>query len=350
MKRKIIISSIAPFLVLVVLFKVSRDGERPLLASAVDVEKAIGSWTVSSVDEQLREREAQAWDAKRARIRAEQAKRVYWAHDERVQTPVSFVYIHGFSAGPLELEPTIQKLATMSNANLYITRLRAHGLESGEAFRDVHAEEWLADTLEAIAIGHAIGERVVVVGMSTGASLALLATEALSRYRRDLRPAGLILLSPNFRLSNRGADALMPGVMAPFTEIVMRVVEGGVHEFPLQNEWHRERWTSRYPIEGAVQLLRVLRALTDLRLDDELFAGMPRLLLYTAKDTVVSVPEIERRLEVARSEGLSSLNWINGDQHELASRAFSPEKVDELVSVIDDWVKRQSFSVGGRGN
>ena len=332
------------------MYELSRSGERPLAASVLDVEKAIGVWSLSSVDKRLHEIEVGAWDAKLARIRPKQEKQVYWAHSEKTKTSVSFVYIHGFSAGPLELEPTIQKLAAMSKANLFVTRLRAHGLESGAAFRDAHAEDWLADAIEAIAVGHLIGERVVVVGMSTGASLALLATEAVSRYRHEMKPHGLILLSPNFRLANRGADVLMPEVMAPLTELVMRTVEGGEHEFPLRNELHRERWTSRYPIEAAVQLMRVLRALATLRLDDELFAGIPRLLLYTEKDTVVSVAEIERRLKVARSEGLTAVSWVNGDQHQLASRAFSPDKVDELVNLIDQWVRRQSFSVGGRGN
>ncbi|MBL7689167.1 MAG: alpha/beta fold hydrolase [Bdellovibrionaceae bacterium] len=350
MKRKIIILLIALLLVPIGLYEFARDGERPLVTSAVDVGKTMGAWNVSSVDERLREIETGAWDAKLARIRPKQEKQVYWAHREKTKTPVSFVYIHGFSAGPLELEPTIQKLAAMSNANLFITRLRAHGLESGAAFRDVRAEEWLADTVEAIAVGHLIGERVVVVGMSTGASLALIATEAVSRYRREMKPHGLILLSPNFRLANRGADVLMREAMAPFTETVMRLVEGDEHEFPLRNEWHRERWTSRYPIEGAVQLMRVLRAVAKLRLDDELLSDIPRLLLYTAKDTVVSVAEIERRLEVSHSDGLTAVNWANGDQHQLASRAFSPEKTDELVNLIDQWVQLQSFSVVGRGN
>ncbi len=350
MRRKIGISLIALLLIPIGLYEFVRDGERPLTASAVEVEKAIGVWSLSGVDEQLHGIEAKAWDARLARIRPKQEKQVYWAHGAKTKTPVSFVYIHGFSAGPLELEPTIQNLAAMSKANLFITRLRAHGLESGAAFRNVRAEEWLADAIEAIAVGHLIGDRVVVAGMSTGASLALLATEALNRHRHELKPDGLILLSPNFRLANRGADVLMREGMAPFTEMVMRVVEGGEHEFPLRNEWHRERWTSRYPIEGAVQLMRVLRALATLRLDDECLADIPRLLLYTEKDTVVSVAEIESRLEASRAEGLTAVNWANGDQHQLASRAFSPEKTDELVTVIDQWVRRQSFSVGGRGN
>lgn len=350
MKRKIAIFLATLFITIIGVFGLSRCGERPLTTGEADVEKSIGAWNLSGLDGQLHEIEATAWDARLARIRAKQEKQVYWAHGEKTKTPVSFVYVHGFSAGPLELEPTIQKLAAMSKANLFVTRLRAHGLESGAAFREARAEDWLADAIEAIAVGHLIGDKVVAVGMSTGAALALLATEALSRHRNEMKPDGLILLSPNFRLANRGADLLMPQVMAPFTDMVMRLVEGREHEFPLQNEWHGERWTSRYPIEGAVQLMRVLRALAKLGLDDESFSDIPRLVLYTAKDTVVSVAEIERRLGESRSTGLSAENWTNGDQHQLASRAFSPEKVDELVSVIDQWVKRQSFSVGGRGN
>lgn len=349
-KRKVVLSLLVLLVLPVGLLVFGYKSERPLNLHTIDPEKLGSAWSLAHLDEQIRNVEASSWDTKFARIRVKQEKLVYWATEEKVKTPISFVSIHGFSAGPLELEPTIQKLALRSKANLFVTRLTAHGLENGTALRHVKAEEWISDSIEAFAIGHAIGDKVVAVGMSTGASLALLATAALKSVRPDLRPDGLILLSPNFKLANRAADALMLESLAPFTDSAIRLIEGNEHSFMPKNELHRMRWTSRYPIEAVVQLMRVLRALATLRLDEDLFSDIPRLLLYTPKDKVVSIEEIERRLEGARSAELTAVRWENGDQHQLASRTFSSEKIDELVSVIDLWVKRQSFSVVGRGN
>ena len=56
------------------------------------------------------------------------------------------------------------------NANIFFTRLRGHGLD-GEALAEATFDDWMIDTNEAIDIGNAIGDKLILIGCSTGCSL-----------------------------------------------------------------------------------------------------------------------------------------------------------------------------------
>ncbi|MCM2281329.1 MAG: hypothetical protein NDI61_05715, partial [Bdellovibrionaceae bacterium] len=63
------------------------------------------------------------------RVKVEQEKRVFWADPAtRAKTPLALVYIHGFSASRGEISPVPEDLARELGANLFMTRLTAHGL------------------------------------------------------------------------------------------------------------------------------------------------------------------------------------------------------------------------------
>ena len=59
----------------------------------------------------------------------------------------------------------------MLQANLYEARLSGHGLTENP-LANVRAENWLQDAADALATGAAIGDRIIVIGTSTGATLA----------------------------------------------------------------------------------------------------------------------------------------------------------------------------------
>ena len=88
------------------------------------------------------------------------------------KTPYSVVYLHGFSATRQETAPLAECVADSLGANLFETRLAGHGRER-EPLADVRAEDWLHDAAEALAIAARLGERVIVIGTSTGATLAV---------------------------------------------------------------------------------------------------------------------------------------------------------------------------------
>ena len=75
---------------------------------------------------------------------------VWLDSEERTPTPLSIVYLHGFSADRHEMEPVISDLAAELGANLYFSRLAGHGRDR-TAMAEATVEAWLADTAEALA-------------------------------------------------------------------------------------------------------------------------------------------------------------------------------------------------------
>ena len=113
-------------------------------------------------------------------IRKTAAKEVIWAREDRARTPLSLVYVHGFSASKAELRPVPDRAAERLGANLFFTRLTGHGRD-GAAMGTARAEDWMRDMAEAVAVGKALGERVVLMGTSMGGALTALAAPVLAQ-------------------------------------------------------------------------------------------------------------------------------------------------------------------------
>ena len=129
-------------------------------------------------------------------LRPGEERGIVWIDpDIRSRTPLSLVYLHGFSADRHEVEPLVSELAAELGANAYFARLRGHGRD-GAAMTEATVEDWFADTSEAVAIGARIGERAVLIGTSTGGTLAAWAG---GRQEVGTRLAAVVMISPNFR-------------------------------------------------------------------------------------------------------------------------------------------------------
>ena len=99
-------------------------------------------------------------------------KEIVWANPMvHAKTPLSIVYIHGFSASKGEVRPLPDDVADLLDANLFYTRLTGHG-QDGAAMTQGSVNAWINDYEEALAIGRAIGDKVIVISTSTGGSLA----------------------------------------------------------------------------------------------------------------------------------------------------------------------------------
>ncbi|MDT8856633.1 alpha/beta fold hydrolase [Paracoccaceae bacterium Fryx2] len=163
-----------------------------LLAPDEPVDRVIGfesSTLGDDLDAWLAEQELQFSD-----IMPETGKRLVWAGSPGVRTPLAVIYVHGFSATWHEIAPVPQQVAAGLGANLFLTRLAGHGRGAAPMAEPV-AGDWIEDMAEAMAIGRRLGERVLVIGTSTGGTLAVLAASdpALSQGL-----AGVVLVSPNF--------------------------------------------------------------------------------------------------------------------------------------------------------
>lgn len=172
---------------------------------------------------------------------------VYWADSGR-QTEYSIVYLHGFSAGPMEGDPVHRNLARNLGYNLYVPRLAAHGLRDSNAFEALTPSTLIESAKEAIAVGKSIGKKVIVIGTSTGATYGIY----LAANDPDI--AGLVLLSPNIALEDPAAFLLD----MPWGRQIAELVFGSAYRHIDYPENARPYWYSDYHIDGIIALQRML--------------------------------------------------------------------------------------------
>ena len=267
---------------------------------------------VPDLDLYLARREAQ-----HAEVKPQQGKTVIWSDPAtRSKTPLSLVYIHGFSASRKDIAPVIETLAGTLGANAFLTRLAAHGRTTPAEFAAVTAQDWLDDAREALAVGRRIGHRVVLIGTSTGALLAAMA--ALEDNSSDI--AALVLLSPNFGLQDWRAKF----ISGPLGRALARFVLGKEHSFHPDSIGHAEFWTTHYPSQAVVALMDLLNHARSIDLGK---LKMPVLVIYTDQDTVVDVAAIRDRFDEIQAPTKLIFDLPEASRHELTGDALAPETV-----------------------
>lgn len=259
-------------------------------------------------------------------------KQIKWAGAPGAKTPLAIVYLHGFSASAQELRPVPDRVAEALGANLYFARLSGHG-RSGEALAQARAEDWMRDTQEALAIGRRLGDRVIVIGTSTGGTLA-----ALVAIDPDMAQAvaGVVLVSPNFKIANPAAALLT----APFARVWVPLITGPERRFETANADHATYWTERYPIGAVFPMAHLVR---HARRQDYGRAAMPALILLSDQDQVVR-PDVSRKIAARWGGGATVVTMppgagIDPSGHVIAGDILSPAGTGPAVRAIVDWAR-----------
>src|SRR5258706_6613215 len=136
----------------------------------------------------------------RHRIKPDNEARIIWADSSKKKTPYSVIYLHGFTASQKEGDPVHLQFAREFGCNLYLSRLADHGIDTTEVLLNFTVDRLWETSKQALAIGKAIGDKVIIVSTSTGGTIAL---ELAADYPED--GVALINLSPNIALTNSSA-------------------------------------------------------------------------------------------------------------------------------------------------
>lgn len=256
-------------------------------------------------------------------------KQIRWAHADRRQTDLAIVYLHGFSATRQETAPLSDWLGEHLQANVFHTRLHGHG-RSGVAMAEASAGDWLADAREALAIGQRLGRKVLVIGTSTGATLA----SWLALDQPDAPVLAYVLISPNFAPRDSAASVLT----WPWAEHFVPLLLGAEHQWQPHNEAQARYWSHRYPVQALLPMMALVKHVRAQPLEQ---IQAPLLVLYSPEDQVVSAPAIEAafaRFGSPQKKLLALADTQDPSHHVLAGDILSPRDTPRVQAAILDFI------------
>ena len=298
-------------------------GPRPTIQDAISFDPAsIGEDPVAYLE---------SVESKATGITPGAQKEIVWANPAtRARTPLAFVYIHGFSATRQETSPLTEKVAQQFGANVFYTRLAGHG-STGDAPARATMGEWVNDLAEAIAIGERIGDRIVIIAVSTGGTLA---TWSVDNERLMAKVEGMVLISPNYELQGASLGLLN----MPWGKYVLPAVMGKTRSFEPTNSEHGKWWTTTYPSVAVFPMAALMMATSQKDVSKTL---VPAFFILSPNDKVVKpLPTIEKYEEWGGPKKLLEVtNSDDPSQHVIAGDILSPSTTDELAIQITDWIR-----------
>jgi alpha-beta hydrolase superfamily lysophospholipase len=258
-------------------------------------------------------------------------KTIIWADPKRrLRTPVSLVYLHGYAASRQELAPLCDIVARELGANLYYQRLTGHGRDS-QAMAEISVNALVNDANEALQIGKRLGEKVILIGGSTGATLATIIAARDSSHSL----ASLVLISPNFGPKRPESELLL----WPWGNVMLQIVEGSTYSFETYNEQHARYWSHKSPSKALLPMMGIV----DLaRKTDLAQLQTPVLVFYSPQDEVVSTEAIKQHYErfgAAHKNIHPVANSGDPQHHVLAGDILSPQTTKEMADEIIRFVQ-----------
>ncbi|HVU98766.1 MAG TPA: alpha/beta hydrolase [Puia sp.] len=209
------------------------------------------------------------------RLKPDNEARIVWADSTRKKTPYSIVYLHGFSASQGEGDPVHRYIAAKYGCNLYLPRLAEHGIDTVDAMVNLTPDRYWASAQEALAVGRQIGDKVILMGTSTGGTLALQLA-----YTYPDQVAALVLCSPNIAINDPNAWLLDD----PWGLQIAHLVTGSDYIIAKDDygpQW-RQYWYPKYRTEAAVALEQLVE--TTMKKENFAKVTQPVSLFYYYKD------------------------------------------------------------------
>lgn len=285
---------------------------------------AIGLPQIPSVDTILEKYISQ--QESQHKIKPGNEARIVWANDSTKQiTDYAIVYLHGFSASQEEGNPVHRNIAKQFGCNLFLARLSQHGIDTTDALINMTADNLWESAKQAYAIGKQLGKKVILMGTSTGGTVALQLAAAYPEI------AGLVLYSPNIAVNDPNAWLLND----PWGLQIARLVKKSNYNFvKKQDSSYHQYWNTQYRLEAIVQLEELLET----SMTKETFSkiNQPVLTLFYYKDEKNQDPVVKisamKEMMAALSTSTNQKKMVpipNAGNHVMAS----PIQSKDIVSV-----------------
>jgi esterase/lipase len=220
----------------------------------------------------------------------------------------------------MEGAPTHVEIAKKFGCNLYLARLSLHGIDTTDALVNMTADNLWETAKQAYAIGKQLGEKVILMGTSTGGTLAL----QLAATYPDI--TGLILYSPNIAINDPNAWL----INNPWGLQIARLVKGSNYNIIKADTVYSKYWNTKYRLEAVASVEELLET----KMNASTFQSIkqPVLTLYYYKDEqhqdpVVKVSATKKMFEqLATSKELKrAIAMPNTGNHVIGSPILSKD-------------------------
>ena len=210
------------------------------------------------------------------KLRPDNQARIVWMNDSTKQkTDYVIVYLHGFSASQEEGAPVHRNIAKKFGCNLYLARLAEHGIDTTEQLVNLTAQKYWNSVQEAYAIGKQLGNKVILIGTSTGGTNALQLASVYPSIH------SLILLSPNIEIFDDNARI----ANNPWGLQIGKLITGSGYITPKDNRpIYKQYWNYHYRLESIANLQEYLE--TTMLPETFQKVKQPTLMLYYYRDAV----------------------------------------------------------------
>ncbi len=258
-------------------------------------------------------------------------KTIIWHSEKGQKTAFSVVSFHGFSTSRQDMAPLVDEIAAHFGANLFHTRLTGHG-RGGLAMVDGSVNDWLNDANEALEIGRRLGDSVILIGNSTGATAATW----LASIKTNTDIAAIILLSPNFS----PADPKTRMLLWPWGQQLAELVNGKERYWEPHNQGHGQYWAHQYPTKAVLPVLGLVKLVNDADLEN---INIPTMMIYSSKDKVISIPALKRafsRLPSAKNQLIEFNDTQDPSFHILAGDILSPSSTEQVKQQVLGFLDR----------
>ena len=256
---------------------------------------------------------------------------ILWANRLKTQTPLSVVYLPGYTATRGEISPAPERVAQGLGANVFFSRPAGQGAGS-EGHRHVTVDDWIEDGLEALEIGRKLGQRVVVIATSTGGTLATWLTLGPPAER----VAVMILVSPNLSPKNIASEVLL----WPGKEFWLSLFVGSQVILKPQNDLQSRFWDLTHHSHSLIPMMRLVKMARNC---DFRRWPTPALVVFDPDDTVVNERVTVKLFSQAPRSLVTLHPWTaspGDDHHVLAGDALSPGGTDTFVALATDYLKK----------
>lgn len=293
------------------------------------------SWNDIPDDPQAITTFLQAKEAENGNLKPDNQGQIIYADSANPQkTKTVVLYIHGFSASPMEGNPLHKSVAKALNANLVLARIEDHGeFPTDSTMAKASADKFYQSVENYYALAKKLGDEVIVLGTSFGGAMSLV----LATKHPEIK--ALMLYGPCIAIK----DPTAPLVDNPWgLQLARTVMHSDFRDIPSVSPGHKNYWSLHYRLEGIVAIQNFLtHAMTEETFEN---VKVPVFLSYyyqdeAHQDNVVSVqamrdmfPKLGSSIKKEQAFPLSGYHVITSD--------ILGKRVDLPIQASLDFIKK----------